>query len=128
MSGTSSYRICLWRTGMPCSLSHAWESQSDPPQSTISFFKIPNPFSAGRYHSLIISKNQIPDCLEIMAESQEGEIMAIRHRVYLTFGVQFHPESILTEQGLQLIDNFITLSYEDSNKQQYCFNGFTSHS
>ncbi len=74
------------------------------------FFKIPNPFSAGRYHSLIISKNQIPDCLEIMAESQEGEIMAIRHRVYPTFGVQFHPESILTEQGLQLIDNFITLS------------------
>lgn len=92
------------------------------------FFKIRNPFSAGRYHSLIISKNQIPDCLEIMAESQEGEIMAIRHRVYLTFGVQFHPESILTEQGLQLIDNFITLSYEDSNKQQHCFNGFTSHS
>ena len=91
------------------------------------FSKIPNPFSAGRYHSLIINKNQLPDCLEIIAESQEGEIMAIRHRVYPTFSVQFHPESILTEKGLQLIGNFIAQSYEDPNKQQYCLNELTCH-
>ena len=74
------------------------------------FLKISNPFFAGRYHSLIISKNQLPDCLEIIAESKEGEVMAIRHRVYPTFSVQFHPESILTEKGLQLLGNFIAQS------------------
>ena len=80
------------------------------------FLKIPNPFSAGRYHSLIINKNQLPDCLKIMAESQEGEIMAICHRIYPIFGVQFHPESILTEQGLQLLGNFIAKTCENPNK------------
>ena len=80
------------------------------------FINISNPFSAGRYHSLIINKSQLPNCLKIIAESQEGEIMAICHRIYPTFGVQFHPESILTEQGLQLLGNFIIKTYENPNK------------
>ncbi|MFV9989267.1 MAG: aminodeoxychorismate/anthranilate synthase component II [Coxiella endosymbiont of Dermacentor nuttalli] len=81
------------------------------------FFKIPNPFAAGRYHSLIINKDTLPNCFEITAESREGEIMAICHRVYPIFGVQFHPESILTDQGLQLLSNFIKITYENPSKQ-----------
>ncbi|AJC50344.1 anthranilate synthase component II [Coxiella endosymbiont of Amblyomma americanum] len=80
------------------------------------FIKIPNPFSAGRYHSLIISKNQFPDCLTIIAENKEGEIMAICHRVYPIFGVQFHPESIMTEQGLQLLSNFVEIDHANTCK------------
>ncbi|QHG92372.1 aminodeoxychorismate/anthranilate synthase component II [Coxiella endosymbiont of Amblyomma sculptum] len=92
------------------------------------FLKVPNPFFAGRYHSLIINKTQFPNCLEITAESPEGEIMAICHRVYPIFGVQFHPESVLTRQGLQLLNNFVTRDYENFGKQQRCLDGFACNS
>jgi len=73
------------------------------------FKDIPNPFSACRYHSLIIDPESMPDCLETIAWTKEQDIMAIRHKNYPTYGMQFHPESILTEQGLNLIKNFISI-------------------
>lgn len=63
--------------------------------------------SAGRYHSWIVGRNSFPDCLEITAKSEEGQIMALRHRTYDVHGIQFHPESVLTPQGRIIINNFI---------------------
>ena len=75
------------------------------------FSTLPNPFTATRYHSLVIDKQSLPDCLEITAwTEQDGkpdEIMGVRHRLKNVHGVQFHPESILTEHGHELLDNFI---------------------
>jgi len=68
-----------------------------------------NPFVATRYHSLVIKRDTMPDCLEITAESEEGEIMGVRHKQLPIWGVQFHPESILTENGRQIIKNFLRL-------------------
>lgn len=68
-----------------------------------------NPFNATRYHSLIIERESLPDCLEITAWTKEGEIMGIRHRNYAIEGVQYHPESIMTEDGKQLLKNFVKL-------------------
>ncbi|WP_455585500.1 anthranilate synthase component II [Bacteroides sp.] len=61
----------------------------------------------GRYHSWVVSRNHFPDCLEITAESREGQIMALRHRTYDVHGIQFHPESVLTPQGKIIIQNFL---------------------
>ncbi|MGV2720035.1 UNVERIFIED_CONTAM: aminodeoxychorismate/anthranilate synthase component II, partial [Klebsiella pneumoniae] len=72
------------------------------------FRDIPSPFTAARYHSLIVEEASIPRELEITARTAEGEIMAIRHREYPIEGVQFHPESIITEHGKQLLQNFLT--------------------
>lgn len=69
------------------------------------FTDIPNPFTATRYHSLIVE--DIPDCLEVLATTAEEEIMGLRHKTYPITGVQFHPESILTEHGHQLLQNFL---------------------
>lgn len=75
------------------------------------FKGIENPFEATRYHSLIIKRDTIPDCLEISAWTEEGEIMGIRHRDLPAFeGVQFHPESILTGAGMQILKNFIEIN------------------
>lgn len=63
----------------------------------------------GRYHSWVVSKNGLPDCLEVTAESDEGQIMALRHRQYDIHGIQFHPESVLTPEGRTIIKNFIDL-------------------
>jgi anthranilate synthase/aminodeoxychorismate synthase-like glutamine amidotransferase len=71
---------------------------------------LPNPFEATRYHSLIVDTASLPDSLEISAWTKQGEIMGLRHREYRVEGVQFHPESILTDSGSQLIANFINLS------------------
>lgn len=67
---------------------------------------LPNPFEAMRYHSLIVEKDSLPDCLEISAWTMEGEIMGLRHCRYRVEGVQFHPESILTSAGPDLLRNF----------------------
>ncbi|WP_314305811.1 aminodeoxychorismate/anthranilate synthase component II [Brevibacillus parabrevis] len=72
------------------------------------FQSIPSPFTAARYHSLIVEEASIPSELEITARTAEGEIMALRHREYPIEGVQFHPESIITEHGKQLLQNFLT--------------------
>jgi para-aminobenzoate synthetase component II len=72
------------------------------------FKDMPNPFEATRYHSLIVKRETLPGCFDISAETKEGEIMAIRHKQLPIEGVQFHPESIMTEQGKQLLLNFLT--------------------
>ena len=75
-----------------------------------SVFKgLPNPFDATRYHSLIIERESIPDCLEITAWTAEGEIMGVQHSQHPVHGVQFHPESILTVEGKKLLQNFLDL-------------------
>jgi len=68
---------------------------------------LPEPFEAGRYHSLIAQPQSLPDVLEVAARTDEGEIMAVRHRDLAVEGVQFHPESVLTPQGPLLMDNFL---------------------
>jgi len=68
-----------------------------------------NPFLATRYHSLVIKRDTLPACLEITAETDEGEIMGVRHREFPIWGVQFHPESILTENGRTILKNFLKL-------------------
>jgi len=73
------------------------------------FEGLPNPFEATRYHSLIIKKETMPGCLELSAWTEDGEIMGVRHREFLVEGVQFHPESILTKVGKDLLRNFLSL-------------------
>ncbi len=76
------------------------------------FQGLSNPFEATRYHSLVVEKKSIPDCLEITAWTDQQEIMGLKHKNYLAIGVQFHPESILTKEGKQLLKNFLHLSQE----------------
>ncbi len=74
------------------------------------FVGLPNPFTATRYHSLIIKRDTLPGCLEITAETKpEGEIMGVRHKQLPIWGVQFHPESILTQEGKRILENFLKL-------------------
>jgi anthranilate synthase/aminodeoxychorismate synthase-like glutamine amidotransferase len=73
------------------------------------FLGMPNPFAATRYHSLVIQRDTLPDCLEITADTAEGEIMGVRHKTHPIWGVQFHPESILTEEGRRILRNFLDL-------------------
>jgi anthranilate synthase component 2 len=77
------------------------------------FADLPNPFEATRYHSLVIDKETLPDCLEVTAWTQTAdgeldEIMGVRHRQWVVEGVQFHPESIMTQQGHKLLANFLS--------------------
>ncbi len=71
------------------------------------FKDLPNPYTATRYHSLVIERETIPDCLEITAWTEDGEIMGVKHKTLAIEGVQFHPESILTEHGHDLLNNFL---------------------
>ena len=73
------------------------------------FAGMPNPFEATRYHSLIVKRETLPECLEITAWTEEGEIMGLMHKVHPVHGVQFHPESILTQDGKRLLENFLKL-------------------
>lgn len=73
------------------------------------FAGLPQRITMGRYHSWVVSKDSLPSCLEITAESDEGQIMALRHREYDIHGIQFHPESVLTPEGRKIISNFIAL-------------------
>jgi anthranilate synthase component 2 len=73
------------------------------------FKDMPNPFAATRYHSLVIKRDTLPDCLEVTAETDEKEIMGVRHKTLPIWGVQFHPESILTEEGRTILKNFLKL-------------------
>ncbi len=73
------------------------------------FDGVPSPLTVARYHSLAVQKDDLPDCLEILAETEDGEIMAMRHRDYPVFGLQFHPESIGTEHGKKILENFLLL-------------------
>ena len=71
------------------------------------FHNLPNPFTATRYHSLAIEEKSLPECIEITARAEDGEIMGIRHKDLSIQGVQFHPESFLTEHGHKLLKNFL---------------------
>ncbi len=71
------------------------------------FADLPTPFEAGRYHSLAVERSSFPACLEIIAESEDGEIMALRHRQLPVYGVQFHPESVLTPNGRKILARFL---------------------
>ena len=73
------------------------------------FEGLPNPFNATRYHSLLVERESLPSCLKITAETAEGEIMGLMHTQFPVHGVQFHPESILTQHGKQLLQNFLDL-------------------
>ena len=73
------------------------------------FEGLPHPFDATRYHSLLVRRETLPECLEITAETAEGEIMGLRHKEHPIYGVQFHPESILTVEGKKLLKNFLQL-------------------
>ncbi len=74
------------------------------------FRDLPSPFTATRYHSLLVERSTLPDCLEITAESPEGEIMGLQHKQFSVHGVQFHPESIATEGGMRILQNFLALN------------------
>jgi para-aminobenzoate synthetase component 2 len=93
-------------------LMHGKTSQIEHDGKTI-FAGIPSPFTATRYHSLIVRKETLPDSLEISAETADGEIMGLRHKEYAIEGVQFHPESIITDHGLQLLRNFLKRTAAD---------------
>ncbi len=75
--------------------------------NTSVFEGLPSPFTATRYHSLLVERESLPECLEITAETAEGEIMGLRHKEFAVEGVQFHPESIITDYGHQLLRNFL---------------------
>ena len=78
------------------------------------FAGLPNPFEATRYHSLVIKRETLPDCLEVSAWTKDEIIMGVRHKEFLVEGVQFHPESILTAAGKNLLSNFIRLNKKNS--------------
>ncbi|MGB5217599.1 MAG: aminodeoxychorismate/anthranilate synthase component II [Smithella sp.] len=80
------------------------------------FAGLPNPFPAGRYHSLIVERETMPSFLEISAETDEGEIMGLRHKEYPVEGIQFHPESVLTPQGKRIIRNFLKYTCRKEHK------------
>jgi anthranilate synthase/aminodeoxychorismate synthase-like glutamine amidotransferase len=73
------------------------------------FRAVPDPFVATRYHSLAVEEKSLPACLEVSAKTKDGEIMGLRHRDYPVHGIQFHPESILTEEGMNILQNFLDL-------------------
>lgn len=73
------------------------------------FQGLPNPMEATRYHSLIVERATLPDCLQVTAETEAGEIMGLAHKELPVWGVQFHPESIATESGMQILENFLKL-------------------
>ncbi len=83
------------------------------------FHQVPRRFPAVRYHSLVVGAEALPDCFEVRAYSSDGEIMAIKHRSLYIWGVQFHPESYLTDVGKQIIKNFVGGAYE-YNKKHAC--------
>lgn len=78
-------------------------------RNTDIFEALPNPMEATRYHSLIVERTSLPDCLEVTAETAEGEIMGLAHKDLPVWGVQFHPESIATQEGMKMLENFLKL-------------------
>ena len=80
------------------------------------FRDLPNPFTATRYHSLVVEPESVPESLEVTAKTEDGVIMGLRHREMVVEGVQFHPESILTEIGKKLLSNFVNAAHPRGEK------------
>lgn len=78
-------------------------------KNTDLFEGLPNPFTAARYHSLLVERSTLPDCLDITAETEDGLIMGLRHKTLPVYGVQFHPESFATDGGMRILENFLKL-------------------
>lgn len=97
LGGTVSYAKELYH-GKQSTISHTGESI---------FNGIDSPVKIARYHSLAVQEKGLPDCLKVLARTEDGEIMAMRHKEYPVVGLQFHPESIYTEHGKRMIDNFV---------------------
>ena len=81
------------------------------------FSGLPTSFQAGRYHSLVVKRTSLPGCLDITAESDDGEIMALCHRQFPVYGVQFHPESVLTRDGKKILAQFLTVAPKTGSKR-----------
>lgn len=90
-------------------LMHGKSSTADIDNSSEIFRNLPDKITVGRYHSLIVDESSLPECLKITARDSVGQIMALKHKRYPTYGLQFHPESILTEDGKVMLGNFIKL-------------------
>ncbi len=86
---------------------HGIETPMEVTKSDVLFESIPAKFNAGRYHSWSVRKANLPDCFEVTAEAEDGTIMAMRHKSYNVRGVQFHPESVMTEHGKQMLRNWL---------------------
>ncbi|MBM7614940.1 anthranilate synthase component II [Alkaliphilus hydrothermalis] len=84
------------------------------------FKELNNPLKVTRYHSLVLERASLPQCFEITAETTDGEIMGIRHKEYMIEGVQFHPEAILTEMGMDLLNNFLVAAKESAKQVTAC--------
>jgi anthranilate/para-aminobenzoate synthase component II len=97
------------RAGISLSAVKAWEGKTSPihHQNENLFEGLPNPFSATRYHSLLLAPSTLPTSLTVTAETSDGEIMGIQHKDHPTWGVQFHPESLATESGIIILKNFL---------------------
>lgn len=119
--------ICLGHQN----IGHAWKAQvvkgERPMHGKVSlinncqkrmFRGLPAQFFVTRYHSLVISPSKLPDCLSVDARSEDGAIMAVSHRTLPVYGIQFHPEAVMTEYGHQLLGNFITLCEEWRNRNE----------
>ena len=93
----------------PCHLLPLPGSSADSPAAAAPIFAgLPATITVGRYHSWVVSRDGFPDCLEVTAESDEGQVMALRHKAFDIHGIQFHPESVLTPDGKQMLRNWIT--------------------
>ena len=108
--------VCLGHQGIACAFGGVVSRAPTPVHGRSSrvhhdgrgiFRGIPSPLTAGRYHSLSVSEGDLPDCLEVTARSEDGVIMGLRHRRYPIEGLQFHPESVLTDDGGAMIANFV---------------------
>ncbi len=107
LPGPSVHRRRLRRQDRPRAVDHAWQAVGRKPRRQDDFPRLKNPFAAMRYHSLVIDPQSLPAELIVSAQTDDGVIMAVRHKTFPVEGVQFHPESILAEEGKKLLKNFL---------------------
>ena len=107
LSWSPGYQRGIWCNGRSGKMYHAWKVSKVTHSGIGLFRKIPSPYTVTRYHSLALLEDKLPQCLEILARTDDQEIMAIRHRDLPFYGVQFHPEAILTDFGYDILQNFM---------------------
>lgn len=109
LPGTSEHRSCIWSKIIHAKeLMHGKQSLIEHDGKSV-FEGIPSPVHVARYHSLAVDEKTLPDVFEILARTEDGEIMAMQHKEYPLIGIQFHPESIYTDHGKKMIENFLEL-------------------